>query len=97
MYYDSDQTDVDSVAVIDDDRGVIRPRSWTFRLILLQPSDDDHTATSRLHLDEDPALPSFHMASGKPSNRRRFHPSDENWIRGSIVSIRFSSDVSAKR
>ena len=70
MHFDSDETDVDSAATIDDDRGVIGPRSWTFRLILLQPSDEDRTATSRLHLDEDPALPSLHMASSKLSNRR---------------------------
>ena len=63
-------TDVDSAAAIGNDRGVIGPRSWTFRLILLQPSDEDRTSTSRLHLDEDLALPSFHMASGKPSNGR---------------------------
>ena len=60
------------------DRVAIRRRSWTFRLILLQQSDEDRTTTSRLHLDEDPALPSFHMASGKPSNHRRFHPSNED-------------------
>ena len=75
MYFDSDQTDVDFAAAIGDDRGVIGPRSWTFRLILLQPSDDDRTTTSRLHLDEDSAFPSFHMASSKLSNRRQFYPS----------------------
>ena len=71
MHFDLVKTDVDSTVAIGDDRGAIGPRSWTFCLILLQPSDEDHTATSRLHFDEDPALPSFHVVLCKPFDAYR--------------------------
>ena len=71
MHFDSDHSDVDSATAIGHDREAIGPRSWTFRLMLIPPSDEDRTATSRLRFDEDPALPSFHMSSGKPSDASR--------------------------